>query len=76
MVRFAYTGTCRLCKKGKPGPAPIKYAVRHYAHADCALEKWGAEFFDRLTRWQLEQFPALVAARAGLLNELEKRLMI
>lgn len=67
--------TCRVCGNyGSPSGSPmIKYSTRHYAHADCALRKWGAAFFDRLTPWQLRQFPALAAAEAGLFDELERR---
>lgn len=68
-------GTCRVCKNEEASRGPlIKYSVRHYAHADCALAKWGAGFFDRLTSFQLSQFPFHSAQRAGLLGELERRL--
>jgi hypothetical protein len=50
----------------------IKYGVRHYAHADCALTRWGASFFDRLPDWPLKRFPVLSAERAGLLPALEQ----
>lgn len=65
--------TCRLCKKAdyEPHKYPmIRYAVRHNAHADCALRRWGKEFFARLTPWQLKQFPALAAHECGLLPTL------
>jgi len=65
---------CRICKKYETGRrALIKYSVRHYAHPKCALDKWGAEFFQRLTPWQCRAFPLMVAKRAGLLEELEYR---
>lgn len=68
--------TCRICGswflEGR-GPM-IKYGPRHYAHADCALKKWGNKFFDKLTPWQLENFPALVASRFDLLAELRQRI--
>lgn len=51
----------------------IHYAVRHYAHAECGLKKWGAGFFDKLRGWQLRNFPALIADRLDLFEELEKR---
>lgn len=71
--------TCRLCGKSEydKDASPyglIHYAVRHYAHADCALEKWGAAFFERLTDWQVEHFPYLAAAKVGLAAELERRI--
>jgi hypothetical protein len=68
--------TCRLCgdwHEHERGPM-VRYAVRHWAHADCALKKWGAKFFDRLHLWQLENFPALIANRHGLYEELGKRI--
>jgi hypothetical protein len=66
--------TCRFCKdtnfdKGHKYRL-IKYGVRHYAHPDCALQSVGKVFFERLTLLQLEAFPALAAASAGLLEEL------
>lgn len=64
---------CRVCKMSDSASRLTKYAVRHYAHPKCALERWGAKFFDRLTPWQLSQFPALPAADAGLLDELKRR---
>jgi len=70
--------TCRFCHlTDYPGESPskfklIKYGVRHYAHPDCALEKLGAKFFDRLTDWQLQTFPALAAQ--GFLAELLARI--
>lgn len=69
--------TCRFCKgddfEGSKYKL-IKYAVRHYAHPDCALRKLGAKFFDRLTAYQLERFPALAANSVGLLKELIVRI--
>ena len=66
--------TCRICK-GYEGQM-IHYAVRHYAHADCGLQKWGAAFFDRLSDWQVEQFPFFAAQRAGLDQNLIERISI
>ena len=68
---------CRLCTpapiRSKYGDA-IRYGVRHYAHAECALRKWGAEFFDRLSPWQLGEFPYFAAKDFGLTDELTKRI--
>lgn len=72
--------TCRVCgctdlgdmsvqRKGRL----IKYGVRHYAHAECGLKKWGSSFFDRLTDWQVTQFPYIPADRAGFGKELQRR---
>jgi hypothetical protein len=72
---MSHYATCRLCKKAEfeSHQFPmIKYGVRHSAHADCALAKWGMKFFDRLTPWQLTQFPVLAAVEAGLMGELRK----
>ena len=63
--------TCRICKSSD-GPL-IKYGVRHYAHAACGLNKFGATFFDRLSDWQLDKFPAIVAIRAGMFNTLVEK---
>lgn len=65
---------CRVCKINSPSNKLVKYGVRHYAHPDCALKKWGASFFDRLTPWQAKhQFPALIAAEYGVTDALLKR---
>lgn len=56
--------TCRFCKTS--GEPLIKYGVRHYAHARCMLTVWGADTWDRLHLWQLENFPFRIAQRAGL----------
>jgi hypothetical protein len=70
--------TCRLCGEDElaertNGPL-IHYGVRHYAHAKCALERWGAAFFQRLALWPLKRFPALFAHRAGLLEALAREI--
>ena len=61
---------CRFCKRSHwevIGPL-FKYAVRHYICATCFLDKkWG---FDRLTCWQLNQFPAPLAHKFGRYDEL------
>lgn len=71
------THICRLC--GKAGYEHhkyplIKYSTRHYAHADCALAKWGAVFFNRLTSRQASLFPALAAIEAGVVDALKARI--
>jgi hypothetical protein len=69
--------TCRLCKARGDSATEgrlIKYEVRHYAHAACALRKWGDAFFDRITPWQAShQFPYMVAKRMGHAEALERR---
>lgn len=64
---------CRLCDV-YTGQL-IKYGVRHYAHPECGLKKWGAAFFDRLTPWQLSRFPVIPAKEAGLYDELARRVL-
>ena len=56
--------TCRFCKSYE-GPM-IMYGARHYAHAACMLERWGADTWARLHTWQLLNFPYSTACRAGL----------
>ena len=69
---------CRLCGESEyteyHKQTLIKYGVRHYVHAECALKKWGAEFFDRLTPHQAERFPYMAAKKFGVVKELEKRI--
>jgi hypothetical protein len=43
----------------------IKYSTRHYAHAECAMQKWGCEFFGRIQPWQANNFPYFVAKKYG-----------
>lgn len=68
---------CRLCTNApivsKYGD-PIKYGVRHYAHAECGLRRWGAAFFDRLQPWQLANFPLMAAFEFGVVEEFTRRL--
>lgn len=64
---------CRLCRNTDDGTL-IKYSVRHYAHAECGMRKWGLAFFDRLHQWQLEAFPYLIAHKYGHAEELERRI--
>lgn len=74
--------TCRVCSTTEYDKSVskfklIQYAVRHWVHPDCALKKWGAAFFDRLTPWQCYNlFPVKVAREAGLMDELEARVKI
>ena len=67
--------SCRLCGSGEEAETDkgslVRYGVRHSAHAACGLAKWGSGFFGRLSLWPLEQFPALFAHRAGLLEALK-----
>ena len=66
---------CRICKEWKSNPYHlIKYGPRHYAHPDCGLKLHGVNFFNKLSEFELRQFPFYVAKHAGLELELEKRL--
>jgi hypothetical protein len=65
--------TCRVCKQPERDAALIKYGVRHYAHPRCALAKWGARFFLRLTPWQCTRFPYFVAREFGVQDALAER---
>ena len=69
---------CRFCgnsdREDEYGLELIKYGVRHHAHPDCLLNAKGAQAFEILHQWQLEQFPALAAHRAGLLGVLREKL--
>lgn len=60
--------TCRVC--GICSTNLVKYSTRHHVHADCAMQKWGSAFFDRLTPWQATHFPYRAAQRAGHLDVL------
>lgn len=48
---------CRVCNSYTPSQM-IHYSVRHYAHLECALTKWGAQFFTRLGTWTLSRLPS------------------
>ena len=68
--------TCRVCGNSeydKTHSKMIKYSTRHYAHWDCALDKWGATFFDRLNQWQLGQAPVMLLKRKGLRADFDSR---
>ena len=68
--------TCRVCGNSqydRNHGSMIKYSTRHYAHIDCALDKWGAAFFDKLNKWQLDQVPVMPVRRAGLYDEFIAR---
>lgn len=62
---------CRICKKCDE---PLfKYSTRHYAHASCALQKWGAAFLDMIPKHQIGNLPYRAVEAAGLLNECMRR---
>jgi hypothetical protein len=67
--------TCRLCKKAgyETAEPRIKYSVRHYVHGSCGLNKWGAEFLDKLHPSKLGKLPVLVLRDCGLEEEARKR---
>lgn len=64
--------SCRFCR-ATDGLPLVHYSVRHYAHPDCLLKAKGAAAFDLLHDWQILNFPALAARRAGLLSDLTTR---
>jgi len=65
-------GTCRICHEY--GRDVVKYAARHYAHPECAMKKWGADFFDRITPTQAAtQIPVMIARDLGLFEILMKK---
>ena len=49
--------TCRFCKDYNAADSMIKYGVRHWAHPNCGLEHFGAEFFNKLHSWQIRTMP-------------------
>lgn len=63
--------TCRACRL--VASDLVKDGPRHYIHADCAMQKYGAAFFQRLTPWQASRFPVMIAARYRALEALEAR---
>ena len=65
--------TCRVCNSYTPSQM-VHYSVRHYAHLECALRKWGAEFFTRLGTWQLSRLAYKPIKDAGLLDAYEREL--
>lgn len=62
---------CRDCKR----PGNIKYAVRHYLCAKCAISR-GFKFLRGLTRWQLESLPAMPLKRAGLYDVVSDEILL
>jgi hypothetical protein len=49
--------TCRLCADTKYGRPLFRYGIRHYCHAECGLEKWGAIFLGKIPRYEVGQIP-------------------
>ena len=64
--------TCRLC--GTSDEPLFKYSVRHYTHAGCAFDKWGAKFLDMIPAHQIGRLPYRAVKKAGL--ELEVALHV
>lgn len=52
-----YWNNCRLCKDRDTYRPVFRYALRHYAHAECGLAKWGSEFLRKLSRHELRRIP-------------------
>lgn len=58
---------CRICKREKGNFKLIKYASRHYAHADCLVGRHGVEIFRTLPLHVLKhQFPVMALSRENL----------
>lgn len=66
--------TCRVCHE--TDEPLFKYSVRHYAHIDCGLKKWGAEFFDMLPAFQLKNLPYMPIVNAELTKEYHAKLEV
>lgn len=62
--------TCRVCK-GSDDSLFVKYAVRHYAHPKCYLDRFGFEGLAKLTDWQIGQLPWLECERRFTPDQLE-----
>lgn len=61
---------CRICKKWDE---PLfKYAVRHYAHAECGLTKWGVEFLAMIPVHQVGNLPYRALEKTGHLDEARR----
>ena len=66
--------TCRFCKKDSDEKRLFKYAVRHYACADCGLTKLGPVFLDLIPEHELGNLPYRALQSAHLLAEVESRI--
>lgn len=49
--------TCRLCDDNDPHRPLFRFGIRHYAHAECGLEKWGSEFVRMIPRYEIGALP-------------------
>ncbi len=73
---------CRICgriensgSEYSSGESLIWYSKRHAVHASCGMQKWGAEFFDRLTPKQCyETLPYLLVKKLGLEEAFDARI--
>ncbi len=68
-----YYNTCRVCSKctyEKHRYGMVKFGPRHWAHADCGLQRYGVKFLDKLSPHQIASFPFMAAQDAGMLDDL------
>ena len=49
--------TCRFCHNWDRQGEMVKYGVRHYAHVNCAIQRWGIGFRNKFSSFQLSQIP-------------------
>lgn len=58
--------TCRFCGQSAHAGRLVKYEVRHYAHADCYLDR---KPLSSLQPWQVGQISWRVLRQRGLIEE-------
>ncbi len=63
-----YHRTCRICKELVDPKHEVKYSVRHYAHPECFIRKFGAEIVTMLPMWKLELLPYKPLQDAGIMQ--------
>jgi hypothetical protein len=59
--------TCRFCKDYSG--EMFRYGPRHNAHAKCGLDRFSADFIDKLHPHQVGQLPFMLLKERGLLEK-------
>ncbi len=71
--------TCRLCHEqeivGNDHKNPIiHYATRSNVHVRCALQRWGKDFFGKLSTDRLKKLPFMILQEFGFLDAAREEL--
>ncbi len=65
---------CQFCDRLADPELLIYYAMRHYAHGKCLVERLSTKRILGLKTWPLIQLPALALAERGILTVVTEEL--